>query len=181
MSNDPSASKTQFKQYITSFTPITEIERGKTCPGCNEFLKPGDFRSKKGTRYGLSGTIRNNKCRQCESGMEVMEKTKSDLGEEIKDHKKEIYNLRSELDEYKQSMSDAMKLIMFTLETLLEPHRLDLDEVERRMNANERITLSSGTRTNNRQGGSIGAIAMLSKTKETSSGTFETIPGEIRL
>lgn len=181
MSNDSSALKTQYKQYITTFTPMSEIERGKTCPGCNEFLKPEDFRSRRGTRYGVSGMIRNNKCRQCESGVEVMEKTKADLNEEVKDLKKEIYDLRAELDEYKRGVSEAMKLVMFTLETLLEPHRLDLEEVERRMKADERITLSSGARTNNRQGGSVGAIAMLTKTKETSSGTFETIPGEIKI
>lgn len=53
--------------YNSSFTPLGEKEQSKECPSCKRFLPPPKFKCRPGTRDGKKGTIRNCKCRECES------------------------------------------------------------------------------------------------------------------
>lgn len=131
-------SKEKFKQFITTFTPLGEIERGKDCPQCGKFLSISMFRCKKGTRFGKQGTIRNNKCRTCESG-EVVE----GVNINIEEMKKKISELQIRIDEYEEKYTTDMNLTAFVLNALLRPHGYDLEKAEKKKNKGEELIILS--------------------------------------
>lgn len=126
------------KQFITSFTPLGEVEKGKTCPQCLQFLSISMFRCKKGTRYGAQGTIRNYKCRICESG-----ETVKGVDVNVEDMKKKIYDLEDRLSVFEKSYTRDTALTAFILNALLRPHGFDLIKAEDKMHRGEELIIPS--------------------------------------
>ena len=129
------------KQYISTFTPLNEPERGKECPSCNRFLEINRFRSKKGVRNGIQGTIRNNRCRDCESGNHIQERI--DSKEEIKILRENISVLEEKIEEYDSDLQVAMTSIVRTFDLLLEPYGLNIEKIEKDRKLGKEITLKT--------------------------------------
>lgn len=54
-------------EYVSTFTPDGQMETDKLCSHCHRLLAPSQFRMTHTVRQGVSGIVRNSKCRKCES------------------------------------------------------------------------------------------------------------------
>jgi hypothetical protein len=158
--NDSMPKMTKFRQYLTTFTPLGEPEKGKMCPSCKVFLEINRFRSTKGTRGGVMGTIRNNKCRICEDGIRKPKTFLSNTEEDINKLNEQIEYLKDENANIKKIFNGAMDDIDTVFDIILKKYDINLKEIKETINSGQEVTLkkkSSLSKNDEPRSGELGS------------------------